>query len=51
MTPSEDPTQRADAIFDALNTSDADEQAKAAAAIEAKVQRMERIQERVEKQD
>lgn len=51
MTTPHDPSQRADAIFDALNTSESEEQAKEAAELEQKVQRMERIRERVEKDE
>ena len=47
MTTPDDPSQRADAIFDALNVSETEEQAKEAAEIEDKVQRMETIRDRV----
>ncbi len=51
MTTHNDPAQRADAIFDALNASEADEQAKEAAAVEEQARRLERIRERKASQD
>lgn len=45
------PAERADAIFAALNTSEAEEQANEVAAIEAKEERFERIREQAEMRD
>jgi hypothetical protein len=47
MTTANEPSDRADAIFDALNASETEEQAREAAEVEEKVQRMQSIQERL----
>jgi hypothetical protein len=47
MTTANSPSDRADAIFDALDVSETEEQAKEAVELEEKVQRMVSVQERV----
>ena len=51
MSTEKNPAQRADAIFEALNASEAEEDAKEAAAVEEKAERLDRIREQVETRD